>query len=225
MSEREVLNQQAYMLFYVRDIKSLVSKRPVEIAKKDNMKMNVNANGVRVSSTLKQGLDELVQKGSTDTRFNGVCPSTAEAPKNTSNFDPLKVSLSKDVLVHQGLEPKSEASSHTQPQKDSSAVVSVANSERECLSSLDPSVEGRCHPHDMKVLVAQAGEDGSRCNEDGISKEKNSLSMTSTVDDPQNAAAKLVTNETSHNVNICLIFKCTLATFIVLNWCSLNFCY
>ncbi|KAL9326087.1 hypothetical protein ACSQ67_006732 [Phaseolus vulgaris] len=44
VSEREVLNQQAYMLFYVRDRKSIVPRKPVDIAKKENVKSNVNGN-------------------------------------------------------------------------------------------------------------------------------------------------------------------------------------
>ncbi|KAF7806524.1 ubiquitin carboxyl-terminal hydrolase 23 [Senna tora] len=101
VSEREVLDQQAYMLFYVRDIKSLVPRKPVDILK-ENMKADVNANGIRASSTLNRGLDELVQNGPAETRFSGAFSTTAEAPKNSSNVDSLKVSLLKDVSVQQG---------------------------------------------------------------------------------------------------------------------------
>lgn len=197
VSEREVLNQQAYMLFYVRDIKSLGPRKPVDIAKQENMKMNVNANGVRTSSSLNQGLKKLIQNGPAETRFSGAFSSTAEAPKNTSSVDSSKVSLSKDVSVQQGnklilaeslmqgIKPLSGPSSQTQSQKDS----------QERISGKD-----HCH-HNVKVLVAPAAEDVSRCNENGISKEdQDSLSIASRVHDQKNSAAKHVTSETSQKV-------------------------
>ncbi|CAL0307069.1 unnamed protein product [Lupinus luteus] len=88
VSEREVLNQQAYMLFYVRDRKSIVPRKPVDIAKKENMKVNLNAN--RDSSTSHQLL-KAVTNGPVD---NKSC-LTAEGQKKLSN-GPLNENANKE---------------------------------------------------------------------------------------------------------------------------------
>ena len=77
VSEREVLNQQAYMLFYVRDRKNIVPKKPVDIAQKENMKANVNANKAALNSN--QALKkELIPTGQAETLLsNASCNGEA----------------------------------------------------------------------------------------------------------------------------------------------------
>ncbi|OIW18627.1 hypothetical protein TanjilG_13379 [Lupinus angustifolius] len=92
VSEREVLNQQAYMLFYVRDRKSIVPRKPVDIAKKENMKVNVNlnVNANRDSSTSHHEL-KAVTNGPVD---NKSC-LTPVAQKKLPN-GPLNENANKD---------------------------------------------------------------------------------------------------------------------------------
>ncbi|KAF1887570.1 hypothetical protein Lal_00040624 [Lupinus albus] len=94
VSEREVLNQQAYMLFYVRDRKGIVPRKPIDIAKQENMNLNVNAN--RDSSTSNQVLKE-VTNGPME---NKSC-SITESQKNMSNVYSTRVSFTKDAIVQQ----------------------------------------------------------------------------------------------------------------------------
>lgn len=61
VSERKVLEQKAYMLFYVRDRKSPVPKKSVDVARNDN----VTANGIgnKMYSTHSQRFKDTVQNG------------------------------------------------------------------------------------------------------------------------------------------------------------------
>ncbi|OIW19497.1 hypothetical protein TanjilG_06952 [Lupinus angustifolius] len=97
VSEREVLNQQAYMLFYVRDRKGIVPRKPVDIAKQENMKLNVNAN--RDSSTSNQVLKE-VTNGPMENKSCESCLIT-EPQKNMSNVGSTRVPFMKDAIVQQ----------------------------------------------------------------------------------------------------------------------------
>ncbi|KAK7329937.1 hypothetical protein VNO77_24119 [Canavalia gladiata] len=189
VSEREVLNQQAYMLFYVRDRKSIVPRKPSDIINKENMKTNVNGN--RDSSTSNHVLKEY-PNGPAE---NGFCsgPSlTAEAKKNVSNVDSSKVPFMKDSLVQQkqsvrlpeslmqSKKPVSEPSSKAQSQKDSPE----AKSELGCLSSLDHAGKDNNLPNNnLKCLATPTADKISMCNENGISREgiKDSLSMVPTT--------------------------------------------
>ncbi|KAJ7979614.1 Ubiquitin carboxyl-terminal hydrolase [Quillaja saponaria] len=150
VSEREVLNQQAYMLFYVRDRKNIVPRKPVDVAQKENMKVNVN--GSRSSSTLNQGVKELVKNAPTEDRFNGVVSSTGETQKDTLNVDSSMAFLSKNVSVS---EPSSQAplpkgSQEVLPVPDSKVIESVLPS--------GPSEKTCSRPQTLKKLIASAGD-------------------------------------------------------------------
>lgn len=121
VSEREVLNQQAYMLFYVRDRKSIVPRKPVDIAKKENMKTNLNVN--RESSTSNHVLQEYP---------NGTIENKAE--KDALVLQKHNVILAESLM--QSKRHGSELSSKAQAQNDSPDGLSVAKSELGCLSSL-----------------------------------------------------------------------------------------
>ncbi|XP_020229160.1 ubiquitin carboxyl-terminal hydrolase 23 isoform X2 [Cajanus cajan] len=198
VSEREVLNQQAYMLFYVRDRKSIVPKKPVDLAKKENMKTNVNGN--RESSTSNHVL-KVYPNGIAE---NKLCsePLTAEAEKKMSHVDSSRDSFMKDALVPQKqgvtlaenlMQSKkhgSELSSKTQIQayNDSPGGLSLAKSEHECLSSLDHSRKDHSLPsNNLKCLTAPLGEKVNLCNRNVISKEgiKGSPSIVPSSANPQ----------------------------------------
>lgn len=138
-SEREVLNQQAYMLFYVRDRKSIAPRKPDVTAKEENVMANVIGN--RCSSTSNNALME-----------NNICTDaslTADTKKKLINADSSRISSDIEALVQQkhsdilvenlmnSKTPVSELTSKEHTQKTSSDEPSVAKSELTCLSSLD----------------------------------------------------------------------------------------
>ncbi|KAL2961072.1 hypothetical protein AAZX31_17G072100 [Glycine max] len=172
VSEREVLNQQAYMLFYVRDRKSIVPRKPVDIAKKENMKTNLNVN--RESSTSNHVLKEYP---------NGTVENKAE--KGALVLQKHSVILAENLI--QSKRHGSELSSEAQAQKDSPDGLSVAKSELGCLSSLDHSGKDYSLPHNLKSLAAPVGKNNLR-NENVFSKEgiKDSPSIVPSSTNPQN---------------------------------------
>ncbi|KAK7388365.1 hypothetical protein VNO78_23181 [Psophocarpus tetragonolobus] len=156
VSEREVLNQQAYMLFYVRDRKSNVPRKLVDVAKKENMKTNLNGN--TESSISSHVLKE---------HPNGPA-------ENKDEKDALVLQKHSVILAENLMHIKkhgSELSSKAQAQKDSPDGFSVAKSEIGCLSSLDPSGKDYTVTHNSKCLAAPVGEKNNLCNKNAISKE------------------------------------------------------
>ncbi|KAI4335556.1 hypothetical protein L6164_014192 [Bauhinia variegata] len=209
-SEREVLNQEAYMLFYVRDQKNIVPRKPVDIAQKENVK--VNTNGIRASSILNQGFKELVQNGPAKIRPSDASPSS-EAQKNTLNVDSSRVSFMKDVSVQQSnrlvladslMQKKESVSEPSFMPLPKDSLEGGKSDLIEQLSSLSPSGNVSSKPQNLKNLVASAAACINKCNENEISKEgtKSTLSMLPTVGDPQNSCSKHVNDETSHKINV-----------------------
>ncbi|XP_057421466.1 ubiquitin carboxyl-terminal hydrolase 23 [Lotus japonicus] len=152
VSEREVLNQQAYMLFYVRDRKSIVSRKSLDIVK----------NGIRDSSTSNHVSKEYP---------NGLVePSlSAETMKNMSNADLLEVSVLKEqkssvILAEsrkQDKKPASELSSCAQIKKDSP----------QGMSSVDQSKKDNHVSTDLKCLAAPVVDKTNMCNKNEILKD------------------------------------------------------
>ncbi|KAL2338516.1 hypothetical protein Fmac_012962 [Flemingia macrophylla] len=181
VSEREVLNQQAYMLFYVRDRKSIVPKKPVDVAKKENMKTNVNGN--RESSNSNHVLKDY-PNNLAENKLRCE-PLTAEAEKKMSHVGSSRNSFIKDapvprkqgvILAESLMQSKkhgSELSSkgQTQAQKDSSDGLSPAKSEIGCLPSLDHSGKDYSLPCNLTCSTAPLGEKVNLFNGNVISKE------------------------------------------------------
>lgn len=161
------------MLFYVRDRKSIVPRKPVDIAKKENMKTNLNVN--RESSTSNHVLKEYP---------NGTVENKAE--KGALVLQKHSVILAENLI--QSKRHGSELSSEAQAQKDSPDGLSVAKSELGCLSSLDHSGKDYSLPHNLKSLAAPVGEKNNLRYENVISKEgiKDSPSIVPSSTNPQN---------------------------------------
>jgi len=161
------------MLFYVRDRKNIVPRKPVDIAKKENMKTNVNGN--RESSTSNHVLQEYP---------NGTIENKAE--KDALVLQKHNVILAESLM--QSKRHGSELSSKAQAQNDSPDGLSVAKSELGCLSSLDHSGKDYSLPHNLKSLAAPVGEKNNLRYENVISKEgiKDSPSIVPSSTNPQN---------------------------------------
>ncbi|KAI8019537.1 Ubiquitin carboxyl-terminal hydrolase 23 [Camellia lanceoleosa] len=95
VSEKMVLEQKAYMLFYVRDRRNVALKKPVDVIQKESM--IINAMSHKMHSNSSQGLKEAVQNGPIDKRVNGVYSSAAES--NAIIADGLKETLMKETSV------------------------------------------------------------------------------------------------------------------------------
>lgn len=104
VSERTVLNQKAYMLFYFRDRKTFPSKKPIDVVQKQNLVASAIAR--KTCSTVGQDLKETIQYGPVDKGSNDVVASAAVTQNDMSN-----VGLSKEFPSKETSAPKSRSSS------------------------------------------------------------------------------------------------------------------
>ncbi|CAA0819979.1 Ubiquitin carboxyl-terminal hydrolase 23 [Striga hermonthica] len=81
VSERSVLEQKAYMLFYVRDRKRFIPRKPVNVIQRENMVMSVIEN--EAYSKLNMELKEKIQNGAMEKRID------RSASVTLSGRDPL----------------------------------------------------------------------------------------------------------------------------------------
>ncbi|CAJ1944826.1 unnamed protein product [Sphenostylis stenocarpa] len=209
VSEREVLNQQAYMLFYVRDRKSIVSRKSVDIAKKESIKNNVN--GIKESSTLCNVLKECLNVPG-ENKFCTEPFLTAEAGKRMSNDDDSSRASSmkddqvmqkhSDMLGENLMQSKKHGSEHSSKAQtqDSPDGLSVAKSELGCLSSFDHSGKDDSVPHNLKCLAAPVGEKKIWSNDNPLSKEDGNRASVPSSTNPQ--TCELATNGKYHSLKL-----------------------
>lgn len=126
VSERTVLEQKAYMLFYVRDRSNVVPRKPLNVSQKENIK--TNEYGIKIPAANNQPLKRLVQNGSTEVKPNGIASCVSVAQKDTSDVGPPRMPLSNGTLkrpVQNGtteVKPNGVASSVSVAKKDASDV-------------------------------------------------------------------------------------------------------
>ncbi|GMI81461.1 hypothetical protein HRI_001815400 [Hibiscus trionum] len=97
VSERTVLEQKAYMLFYVRDRRNTAPRNHVDIhLQRDNLKANVNG-----KSIFNQYPEEHVQTGPIQNKLSAVGPSAAVPQKDTINGGFSKETIKKEVPSQQ----------------------------------------------------------------------------------------------------------------------------
>ncbi|XP_058754244.1 ubiquitin carboxyl-terminal hydrolase 23 isoform X1 [Vicia villosa] len=207
-SEREVLNQQAYMLFYVRDRKSIAPRKPDVTAKEENVTTNVIGN--RCSSTSNNTLNDY-PNGQVENKFCTDASLTADTQKKSINADSSRISSEIDALVQQkhsdilvenlmnSKTPVSELTSKEHTQKTSSDEPSVAKSELTCLSSLDHSGKDN-DPCIQKHVDAPAADRPNLFNENSILKAcVDSPVIEPTMSNPQNFPDKHTSDKTSQS--------------------------
>ncbi|KAK9274888.1 hypothetical protein L1049_022142 [Liquidambar formosana] len=216
VNERTVLEQKAYMLFYVRDRRNVAPKKPVDVVQKENMV--ANAFGSKIFSTSNQGLKEAVQKGPLEKTFNAADTSAAVAQRYALNVGSSKEILLKEVSVQKingstmaecmapKKEPQLESSLNAPLLKDLGKGLSVLKPKvEECLLPSGLSVQsGGDTPNLVNASVTKTSAKLNDCN-DGSSKKD----LTVSVAIPRNcnghqspAANRLVTDKTSQKVNI-----------------------
>ncbi|XP_043701168.1 ubiquitin carboxyl-terminal hydrolase 23 [Telopea speciosissima] len=97
VSERTVLEQKAYMLFYVRDRRSLVPKKPVDGFHKENMVSNIIENKGWPNSAF--SLKETVQNVLIEKRSCGMDYSGTAAQRDALSGSAVKGPLLKEFFV------------------------------------------------------------------------------------------------------------------------------
>ncbi|KAJ4950448.1 hypothetical protein NE237_027280 [Protea cynaroides] len=97
VSERTVLEQKAYMLFYVRDRRSLVPKKPVDVFHKANMISNIIENKERSKPAF--GVTETVQNVLAEKRLHAMDSSSTAAQRDALGGIAAKVPLLKGSSV------------------------------------------------------------------------------------------------------------------------------
>lgn len=186
------------MLFYVRDRRNIVPKKPLDIAQKDNIK--ANEIGTKIYSTYNQGSKKPVQNGLVDNISNSAVSSTAATPKNALDVGPLGVSVSNEALNC----PTSEPSLKAPLSKDLSERISLPSQEQ-CLIPSAPSPSGNVAASKLEVGgTTTVGTDVNYLNGKGSSSKNFStlVSTTPSLKDSQSSdAAKNVVVETSEKVN------------------------
>ncbi|KAJ6863336.1 ubiquitin carboxyl-terminal hydrolase 23-like [Populus alba x Populus x berolinensis] len=195
VSEKTVLEQKAYMLFYVRDRKNIVARKPVDVVKKESMKATLG--NTFANLVAKQFSKEHVDSGLIGNRLESTNSSAAVNTKDASSVVTSSEIYPKDASFQQNnrqkllkVHPASETSSA--PLTIPSKGVYLANSElRECLPPSTPSMnsnnvapkpEETCNITEAKTSDCNVPSDSSSCL-------KNS------------AIDKLVRNEISQKIN------------------------
>lgn len=214
VNERSVLEQKAYMLFYVRDRKNIVSRKPADV-QKENLKVNVN--GKKTCSIVSQQPKGHAQSCQTENGVQGADSATVvkqndvvvgglskEICLKETSIQPGRVSVpKKDAL----LEPASRA-----PLPKNSAEVTVPNPDQG--KSLEPlNVKSNGVSHETKNNAAAASL--SNLKENGTSKTDVKVSLTTLPNcngSQSSATNKLVTSETSQKVIGC--FLCSVNPFV-----------
>lgn len=176
VSERTVLNQKAYMLFYFRDRKTFPPKKPIDVVQKQNLVASAIAR--KTCSTVSQDLKETIQYGPVDKGSNDVVASAAVTQNDMSN-----VGLSKEFPSKETSAPRSRSSSSERmalkncPMSEPSLRVSSSKQWVKGPLILNPIVEKSMSPSAPSVKVngitylgnAVAASTDARFNE--ISKE------------------------------------------------------
>ncbi|XP_073150607.1 uncharacterized protein [Henckelia pumila] len=128
VNERKVLEQKAYMLFYVRDRKNCSSKKQVAVVQKEN-KAAMNAIENVLNSNINQQLKGKIPNGSIEKKKDGSIPvalsdrgtltaTSLKEPHKSISFQNGNCSMGVDP-VSQRRDGQSEPSSSMPPTKDS----------------------------------------------------------------------------------------------------------
>ncbi|XP_038698164.1 ubiquitin carboxyl-terminal hydrolase 23 isoform X2 [Tripterygium wilfordii] len=199
VSERTVLEQKAYMLFYVRDRRDIVPRKPVDIIQKEISKPNLNVN--QSCSSLNQPSKDSAQNGSAE---NGLCGAScvAESKKDAviqsssektipkkepflHNYDQVKtkcLELKKGPIRN----PSSTAPSPTKPSEVSKPDVGKD------MPPLMFSVESNGNTPKVDIAIPKVGAITNEQDENTRSNEDLSVSATTSDNciDPSNSATE-----------------------------------
>ncbi|XVE53659.1 hypothetical protein DITRI_Ditri03aG0020700 [Diplodiscus trichospermus] len=188
VSERTVLEQKAYMLFYVRDRRNTAPKKPSDILQRDNLKANVNGR-----SGFNQNSKEHMQTGPVENKLCALGTSPAMSQKDTVNGGLSKDTIMKEVSSQKNYAQLTEEGSLLKESiLPSSSVPLLEHSSQASASSL---VHGEnLHPS----LCSAVGNAGSS----NIEKSTVTVTVSPNCGDLQNSHTdKIATKETLQKIN------------------------
>ncbi|KAG4189889.1 hypothetical protein ERO13_A08G251700v2 [Gossypium hirsutum] len=172
VSERTVLEQKAYMLFYVRDRRNTASRKATGILQRDNLKANVNGRSV-----LNQNLKEHMQTGSVGKKLSASGTCAAMTPKVTVNGDLSKETIMKEVpslqnhvMAEGSVLKESIFPPFNVPSKDSSEACASNLVQGEDVKPSACSVGGNLGSSKAENSTVTSGGKDSDCNERGNTK-------------------------------------------------------
>ncbi|MBA0764469.1 hypothetical protein Gotri_013818 [Gossypium trilobum] len=172
VSERTVLEQKAYMLFYVRDRRNTAPRKATGILQRDNLKANVNGRSV-----LNQNLKEHMQTCSVGKKLSASGTCAAMTPKVTVNGDLSKETIMKEVpslqnhvMAEGSVLKESIFPPFNVPSKDSSEAGSSNLVQGEDLQPSACSVGGNLGSSKTENSTVTTGGKDSDCNERGNTK-------------------------------------------------------
>ncbi|BBH08604.1 ubiquitin-specific protease 23, partial [Prunus dulcis] len=194
VSERIVLEQKAYMLFYVRDRRNIIPRKPVEVARKENF----NSAGFKNRSTSNQGSKELVQNVSVEGRSSGLASSVVAIQKDESNIVPPMVPLLKGASV------KSQITAEKMdPLKELSLPNPKLGKYMLQSSSFPSSNGGASDPEIATAATTDANKNDLNKRGSSIENSGVSIVIATNVKDPESLeAAKPIPDEASPDNNI-----------------------
>ncbi|MBA0710333.1 hypothetical protein Golax_025316 [Gossypium laxum] len=172
VSERTVLEQKAYMLFYVRDRRNTAPRKATGILQRDNLKANVNGRSV-----LNQNLKERMQTGSVGKKLSASGTCAAMTPKVTVNGDLSQETIMKEVpslqnhvMAEGSVLKESIFPPFNVPSKDSSEACSSNLVQGEDLQPSACSVGGNLGSSKTENSTVTTGGKDSDCIERGNTK-------------------------------------------------------
>ncbi|KAJ9141194.1 hypothetical protein P3X46_031762 [Hevea brasiliensis] len=194
VSEKTVLDQKAYMLFYVRDRKSFVSKKPVDVVRKESTKATTGSNITNL--VFKQLSKEPADNGSVGNRSLALGSAAAVNKKDSLKSGASKRILQKEnrPMISEGLvikaDPVAGPSSSPLP-KNLPKEVSPNPDLEDCLPPSAPFIISKSDTAKVDNAIVMPGAK-SDCNEASCNS-----------NEPQNSPIeKLVTNEASGKINL-----------------------
>lgn len=207
VSEKTVLEQKAYILFYVR-VRNTAPRKSVDAVQKENLVAKVMRNSV--FSTSNEGSKGAVQHGPLERGFGCVDTPHASTQSDAFNAGSSKVISLKEASVQKDNAPMAAECTVLKkcPELESSLEeLSVLNPEiGECLPPSVPSVQSiRVTPSLDNTLVAETAAITNDFNKDWNSKKGSSVlvAVPPKCNGHQNPATdKLVTDHISPTINI-----------------------
>ena len=232
VSERTVLDQKAYMLFYVRDRKNFTPKKSIDVVQKQNLVASAIAK--KTYSSVSQGLKETIQNGPVEKSLRGVVASAAVTKNDVSNVGLSKESLSKEASAPKSSRFSSECLAlKNGPMSEPSPNVALSKQQVKGPPVLNPTLEKSMPPSAPSVkgsgitnlgnaIAATTSAKFNERSEDEISKKDQGIldviqancigSQNSAADKPDSGktSPKVIGNSIPFAVYICYGGFCTL---------------
>ncbi|XVE71136.1 hypothetical protein DITRI_Ditri10aG0126100 [Diplodiscus trichospermus] len=208
VSERTVLEQKAYMLFYVRDRRNTAPRKRVDILHKDNLKANVNGKSA-FSQHPKENVqtapieNKLCARGTSaamhQSTFNGGLSKKTVMEKGPSQQNAVQLMEESSVLKKESILPTSNV-----PLLKDSSQASASNLVHGKCFQPSVSVVGNAETSSIENSTATAGAKGSGFNESRNSKMEFGLPMTVSLNGGglKNGTDNIATKETLQKISL-----------------------